>query len=74
MKCDVIIPVFNAPDWVKLCVRSVISQTPEDYLNQIILVDDASNAFTRGLLKIWRRDPRKSSWSEMKRMKDLSRV
>ena len=49
MKCDVIIPVYNAPDWVRLCVRRLISQTPDEYLNQIILVDDDSNAFTKGL-------------------------
>jgi GT2 family glycosyltransferase len=51
MKCDVIIPVFNAPDWVKLCVRRLISQTPDEDLNQIILVDDGSNDFTKGLLE-----------------------
>lgn len=51
MKCDVIIPVFNAPDWVRLCVRRVISQTPEEYVNQIILVDDGSDVFTKGLLE-----------------------
>jgi GT2 family glycosyltransferase/glycosyltransferase involved in cell wall biosynthesis len=51
MKCDVIIPVFNAPDWVKLCVRRLISQTPDEYLNQIILVDDGSNDFTKGFLE-----------------------
>jgi len=50
MKCDVIIPVFNAPEWVKLCVQSVVAQTPNDYLNKIILIDDASNAFTGDLL------------------------
>jgi GT2 family glycosyltransferase/glycosyltransferase involved in cell wall biosynthesis len=50
MKCDVIIPVFNAPDWVKLCVQRLVSQTPEECLNQIILVDDASNAYTREVL------------------------
>ena len=51
MKCDVIIPVYNAPDWVRLCVKRLISQTPDEYLNQIILVDDGSNAFTKGLLE-----------------------
>lgn len=56
MKCDVIIPVFNAPEWVKLCVQSVVVQTPEDYLNNIILIDDASNAFTGDLLNDMARD------------------
>jgi GT2 family glycosyltransferase/glycosyltransferase involved in cell wall biosynthesis len=50
MKCDVIIPVYNAPEWVKLCVRSLVAQTPDDCLNKIILIDDASNAFTKDLL------------------------
>jgi GT2 family glycosyltransferase/glycosyltransferase involved in cell wall biosynthesis len=56
MKCDVIIPVFNAPEWVKLCVQSVVAQTPNDYLNKIILIDDASNAFTGDLLNDLARD------------------
>jgi GT2 family glycosyltransferase/glycosyltransferase involved in cell wall biosynthesis len=50
MKCDVIIPVYNAPDWVKLCVERLVAQTPDDCLNRIILIDDASNAFTADLL------------------------
>ena len=51
MKCDVIIPVFNTPDWVKLCVRRLISQTPDEDLNQIILVDDGSDDFTKCFLE-----------------------
>lgn len=50
MKCDVIIPVYNAPEWVKLCIQRLVAQTPDDCLNRIILVDDASNAFTGDLL------------------------
>lgn len=50
MKCDVIIPVLNAPEWVKPCVERVIDQTPNDYLNKIIIIDDASNTFTADLL------------------------
>ncbi len=50
MKCDVIIPVYNAPEWVKLCLQRLVAQTPEDCLNQIILINDASNAFTGDLL------------------------
>jgi len=59
MKCDVIIPVYNAPEWVKLCVQSLVAQTPDDCLNQIILIDDASNAFTRNQLNDLARDHNK---------------
>lgn len=51
MKCDVIIPVYNAPEWVKLCVQRLVAQTPDDCLNRVILIDDASNTFTGDLLK-----------------------
>jgi GT2 family glycosyltransferase len=59
MKCDVIIPVYNAPEWVKLCMKSLVTQTPDDCLNQIILIDDASNDFTGDLLNDLARDNKK---------------
>jgi GT2 family glycosyltransferase/glycosyltransferase involved in cell wall biosynthesis len=59
MKCDVIIPVYNAPEWVKLCVQSLLARTPDDCLNQIILIDDASNAFTGDLLNDLAKDHNK---------------
>jgi GT2 family glycosyltransferase len=50
-KCDVIIPVYNAPQWVKLCVYALIKNTDESILNKIYLMDDCSNVQTKQLLK-----------------------
>ena len=49
-KCDVIIPVYNAPEWVKLCVYAVIKNTSLDYLNKIIIMNDNSNDQTLNCL------------------------
>ncbi|MDF9824982.1 GT2 family glycosyltransferase [Breznakia sp. PF5-3] len=46
MKCDVIIPVYNAPDWTKLCVYALIKNTPIEYINKIYLMNDNSNQQT----------------------------
>lgn len=45
-KCDVIIPVYNAPEWVKLCVYALMINTPKEYLGKVYLIDDKSNANT----------------------------
>ncbi|MEO8485583.1 MAG: glycosyltransferase [Betaproteobacteria bacterium] len=37
---DVVIPVYNAPDDVRLCVASVLAHTPPGY--RLVLIDDAS--------------------------------
>lgn len=50
-KCDVIIPVYNAPEWVKLCVYAVFKNTPDDVLNKVIIMNDNSNEETQNLLK-----------------------
>lgn len=50
-KCDVIIPVYNAPEWVKVCVYSVIKNTPEEYLGTVFLMNDKSNNNTVDCLK-----------------------
>ena len=50
-KCDVIIPVYNAPEWVKLCVYAVFKNTPDDILNKVIIMNDNSNEETQNLLK-----------------------
>lgn len=34
-ECDVIIPVYNAPEWVKLCVYAVIKNTSLNILNKL---------------------------------------
>ncbi len=51
MSCDVIIPVYNSPEWVVVCVREVFRQTPPEYINSVILVDDASQPYTQSVLK-----------------------
>ena len=45
-KCDVIIPVYNAPDWVKLCVYSLMKNSSLSSLNKIYLMNDNSNQQT----------------------------
>lgn len=50
-KCDVVIPVYNSPEWVKLCVYSIIKNTSKDVLNQIIMVDDCSDDYTKNCLR-----------------------
>lgn len=49
-KCDVIIPIFNAPEWVKLCVYSLFKNTPNEYINKIYLMDDCSDLNTKDCL------------------------
>ncbi len=50
-KCDVIIPVFNAPDWVKLCVYALFANTPSEYIGKVYLMNDNSNDTTLDCLK-----------------------
>ncbi len=50
-KCDVIIPVYNAPEYVKLCVYSIFKNTNLDKLGKVYLMNDNSNEFTLNLLK-----------------------
>lgn len=39
-KVSVVVPVYNAQDFIKRCIDSILSQTEEDF--EIILVDDGS--------------------------------
>ncbi len=50
-KCDIIIPVYNAPQWVKLCVFALFENTNNDLINKVIMVDDCSNNKTKSLLQ-----------------------
>ena len=45
-KCDIIIPIYNSPEWVKLCVYSLIKNTPKEFINKIILMNDNSDKIT----------------------------
>lgn len=49
-KCDVVIPIYNAPEFVKLCVYAVIHNTNPNKLGKIYLMNDNSNALTCNLL------------------------
>lgn len=50
-KCDVIIPIYNSPEWVKLCVYALIKNTPKEYLGKIILMNDNSNELTCNMIE-----------------------
>ena len=45
-KCDVIIPIYNSPEWVKMCVYALYKNTPEEYLGKVILMNDNSDYLT----------------------------
>ncbi len=49
MKCDVVIPVFNAPEWVSICLRVLLS-CPSNQIGKIIVIDDRSEKYTENLL------------------------
>lgn len=50
MKCDVIIPVYNSPEWVKLCVYALMKNTEDSVLNKVYLINDCSDQTTTNLL------------------------
>ena len=45
-KCDVIIPVYKSPEWVKLCVYSVFKNTDLKLLNKVYLINDSDDELT----------------------------
>ncbi len=47
-KCDVIIPVYKSPEWVKLCVYALCRNTT--YINKIYLINDCDDMFTMNCL------------------------
>lgn len=49
-KCDVILPVYNAPEYVKLCVYSLFKNTNSETLGKVFIINDKSNDFTENLL------------------------
>lgn len=44
--CDVVIPVYKSPEWVKLCVYSLVKNSSKKELNKIILVNDCNDELT----------------------------
>ena len=51
VKCDVVIPIYNVPEWVKLCLYSIFKNTPRDILGKIYLMNDNSSIFTSECLQ-----------------------
>lgn len=49
MKCDIIIPVWNQPDYTKDCIEGILKNTAYPY--RLILVDNASADETRRYLE-----------------------
>lgn len=45
-KCDVIIPVYKSPEWVKLCVYSLFINTDDKILNKVYLINDCDDQLT----------------------------
>lgn len=50
-KCDVVIPVYKSPEWVKLCVYSLFKNTDEKLLNTVYLINDCDDELTENCLK-----------------------
>ena len=67
MKCkvSVIIPVYNAPEWVKLCVYAVFKNNTDDVLNKVIIMNDNSNEETRNLLKNLKKEGHKNGFKNI---------
>lgn len=49
-KCDVIIPVYNAPEYVQMCVFALLNNTDKNSLGTVFLLDDRSNDITANML------------------------
>jgi GT2 family glycosyltransferase/glycosyltransferase involved in cell wall biosynthesis len=45
---DIIVPVYNSPEWVRACLRSLLCNT--DWPYRLIVVDDGSDSYTRNEL------------------------
>ncbi|MBR2743802.1 MAG: glycosyltransferase [Clostridia bacterium] len=44
--CDIIIPIYNSPEWVKMCVYALYKNTPKEYIGKVILMNDNSDELT----------------------------
>ena len=59
-KVDVIIPVYNSLEWVKICLDAIIKNTNLDILGKIYLINDKSNDETKDYL-----DRMQIKWGEL---------
>lgn len=49
--CDIIIPVYKSPEWVKLCVYSLFINTNLDIINKVYLINDCDDELTANCLE-----------------------
>ena len=49
-KVDVIIPIYNSLEWLKICIEAVIKNTNRNILNKVYLINDCSNKETKDYL------------------------
>ena len=50
-KCDIVIPVYKSPEWVKLCIYSVFENTDLKILNKVYLINDCDDELTTNCLE-----------------------
>lgn len=50
-KVNVIIPVFNSLEWLRICIESIFLNTNLSILNKVYLIDDCSNSETKEWLE-----------------------
>ena len=49
--CDIIVPIYNAPEYVKLCIYTIFKNTDESTIGKVYLMNDNSNDFTKNMLQ-----------------------
>ncbi len=50
-KCDIVIPVYKSPDWVKVCVYALFKNTDDSIINTVYLINDCDDELTINCLK-----------------------
>lgn len=53
---SIIVPVFNAQDYLEACIRSVLTQSFQDF--ELLLIDDGSTDDSLNICRRWEADPR----------------
>ena len=46
-KVNVVVPIYNSLEWLKLCVDGIFKNTNMDIINKVYLIDDCSNEETK---------------------------
>lgn len=58
-KCDIIIPIYNSPEWLKMCVYALYKNTPDENMGKVILMNDNSDELTCNCIENLRRKYKK---------------